>query len=404
MSSLSAQITTTGITAPDYPTILASLQAQFQAIYGSDIYIAPDSQDGQFLALIASAIHDNNQALIAVFQSFSPTYSQGVGLSSIVKINGLQRLVPTNSTAVGNVVGQAGSVIINGVVKDTNGNKWNLPTSVTIPVGGSVSVTVTAQQPGSIQASIGAIDSIDTIQLGWQSFVNTVAATQGSPVESDAELRIRQSVSTALPGLSNLESIIAAIGNVLGVTRYRVYENDSDVTDSNGIPDHSIAPVVEGGSVSDIANAIRIKKPPGTKTFGDTSYTIYDSAGLPTTINFHALTSVPIYVAVGITALPGYLGTTGALIIESVSAAINNLAIGEDVYISRMYSPANLSGESAQEATGLSQVELYALSETYHITSLTVGLSVGTLAGIDVPIAYNSAASGNSANVSLTVT
>jgi len=89
--------------------------------------VAPDSQDGQWLAALASAINDSNQAAVMVFQSFSPTYAQGVNLSSLVKINGLTRLVATNSTAVGNVVGVAGTVIANGSVADTAGNIWNLP-------------------------------------------------------------------------------------------------------------------------------------------------------------------------------------------------------------------------------------------------------------------------------------
>jgi len=76
MPSLAAQITPTGITAPTYAEILALLQASFQAIYGSDAYIASDSQDGQLIALFASAINDANQAAIAAYNNQSPNSAQ----------------------------------------------------------------------------------------------------------------------------------------------------------------------------------------------------------------------------------------------------------------------------------------------------------------------------------------
>lgn len=404
LATLSAQITDAGISAPGFTDILASLQASYQSIYGSDIYIAPDSQDGQFLALIASAIHDNNQAMIAVYQSYSPTYAQGAGLSSQVKLNGLSRLVPTHSTAVGTAIGQAGTVITNGVVKDANGNKWDLPASVTIPISGSISVTVTAQEAGALQAGIGFINEIDTIMLGWQSFSNTSAAVVGSPTESDAQLRKRQTISTALPALSNLDSILASIGNVIGVQRYAVYENATATTDANGIPAHSIAPVISGGSVADLVQAIAVRKPPGIQTYGDTSGIYYDPVGMPVTINYHALTQVPIYVSVDITALPGYTSSTGDLIIAAVADAINNLGIGEDVYFTRLFAPANLAGASAESVSGLLAPQLAALSETYHTTAITIGLSVGTKAASDLTIAYNAAATALEADIVLTVT
>jgi uncharacterized phage protein gp47/JayE len=404
LATLSAQITATGITAPPYSDILSSLQASFQVIYGSDIYIAADSQDGQFLALIAAAINDNNQAMIAVYQGYSPTYAQGAGLSAQVKLNGLQRLVASKSTAVGTATGQAGSVITAGVVKDSNGNLWNLPSTVTIPIGGSISVTVTAQQAGAIQAGIGTINIINSVQLGWQSFTNTAAAVVGNPVETDAQLRIRQSISTALPALSNLDSIRAAIGNVAGVQRFTVYENPTAATDANGIPAHSIAPVVSGGSVADIAQAIAARKPPGIQTFGPTSYTYYDVVGMPVPINFKVLDIVPVYVSVNMTALPGYTAATGTLVINAVVAAINALVIGEDVYLNRLFAPASLAGEAASISSGLLPFELYSLSETFHVTSILVGLSAGTKAASDLVIAYNAAASAVSTNLVLTVT
>src|SRR6185503_1528966 len=119
---------------------LAYLTAQYQAIFGADAYLGSDSQDGQLLAIFAAAINDCNAACVASYNSRSPSTAQGAGLDAAVKINGLLRNGATASTVVLTIVGVAGTVITNGVAGDSNGNSWALPTSVTIPGGGSISV------------------------------------------------------------------------------------------------------------------------------------------------------------------------------------------------------------------------------------------------------------------------
>uniref|UniRef100_UPI0039E14609 hypothetical protein n=1 Tax=Anabaena sp. CCY 9910 TaxID=3103870 RepID=UPI0039E14609 len=81
----------------------------------------------------------------------------------------------------------------------------------------------------------------------WQTVINPTAATPGQPVEFDATLRTRQAVSVALPSRTVLEGTVGAVASVDGVVRYRAYENDTNSTDSNGIPSHSISMVVDGG-------------------------------------------------------------------------------------------------------------------------------------------------------------
>lgn len=390
LATLGPTIDSSGITAPTYNDIYQSLIASFQAIYGSDIYVAPDSQDGQWLAVLAKAIDDSNKMAILVFTAFAPGVAQGVQLSALVKINGLLRLVPTNSQAVGNVVGVVGTTINNGVVQDANGNLWNLPAQVVIPGGGSIAVTVTAQTAGAIAAGVGTINKIYTPQLGWQSFSNTSVATEGAPVESDAALRIRQAASVALPALGIKDAISAAIGNVVGVLRYYVYENDTGAADANGIPAHSLSAVVEGGSVLNIATAIATKKPPGIQTYGSTSQSINDPIGLPATINFYVLTEVPIYYAVTIKALTGYLSTTGDAIKAALVAYTNALAIGEDVYTA--------------QATAVAQLNGLGLGQTFYITAFAVGTAPNPVGTANIVIAFNQAANCATANIGLTVT
>src|SRR5260363_114935 len=75
--TLSVTIDATGIHAPSYADVLNALKAQYRAIYGPDVYLENDSQDGQWLAVLAKCIHDANSAAISVYHAFSPATAQG---------------------------------------------------------------------------------------------------------------------------------------------------------------------------------------------------------------------------------------------------------------------------------------------------------------------------------------
>lgn len=285
---LSATVTAQGISAPDYQTILDTLTSYFRQIYGSDAYLEPDSKDGQMVALVALAVHDANNTAIGIYNSFSPTTAQAAALSSNVKINGITRKVATNSTADLLLTGTAGTTISNGSARDKNGIIWNFPASVAIGVDGTVLVTATCANSGSVAAMAGTITTINTPTRGWVSVTNPAAATVGSPAETDAELRIRQGQSVALSSITPFEGVDGAIANVAGVTRHKLYENDTGATDSNGLPPHSISAIVEGGDVTEIAQTIRGNKGQGTATYGTTSVTVPDTYGNPHVISFFA--------------------------------------------------------------------------------------------------------------------
>jgi uncharacterized phage protein gp47/JayE len=346
MATLAAQITSTGILAPDYANIYQQLRIQYWSIYGADANLDDDTQDGQFLAALAQIIYDCNLTAIDVYNSFSPAKAQGVGLSSMVKINGIRRAVPTNSTAVVLIIGQVGRRIENGQIGDDLGlnTVWNLPAIVDIPVEGEIAVTATAVNPGAVRAAAHSLTVILTPTLGWQSVDNENEAVIGQPVESDAELRARQSRSTALPAMTILEGIYAAVAAVQGVERLKLYENDTDVTDILGIPSHSIAVIASGGDVEGITDAIALKKAPGTGTAGTTERTVIDQNGVPNVIRYYELENVPMRVKLYLHPLVGFVSTTGDAAKQAVMDYLNGLDIGEDSYTNRLYSPANLGG------------------------------------------------------------
>ncbi len=403
LPTLGPTIGPAGIVIPAFEDILASLQSDMRSIYGSDIDLAADTQDGQLLAIQAQAIYDTNDAIATVFNGFSPTYAQGTALSSLIKINGLQREVPSNSTAALVLVGVAGTIIPSGIVEDQFGNQYGLPPNVEIPSSGSIIVLGTALVPGAILSPANTITRFVTIIKDWQSVTNPSPSVPGAPVESDATLRGRQSVSTSLPAQTPLLAIEAAVANLTGVQRYAIYNNDTAALDANSIPSHSIAVVVLGGDPVEIATVIAEKKNPGTGTFGTTAEIIIDPSGVPNKINFFYLDETPIYFAIQLHPQAGYLSTTGTLVLQVVAAAINTLPIGGNVQWSKLWAAANLSGSVALAVTGISQSQLDALSNTYEIVTLFIGLAPAPTGTTDITITFEAGASCPPANGSVTV-
>lgn len=385
LPTLGATIDSTGVHSPTYSDIYQSLIASYQGIYGSDIYVPADSQDGQALAVHAKAIYDTNQNIIAVYNSWSPSTAQGAALSSVVKINGIKRNSYSYSTVDLLIVGQAGAKISSGVAFDGT-YKWSLPTNVIIPVGGSITVSAACQTAGAISAVANSINRIYTPTFGWQSVNNPLAAVPGAPVEDDPTLRARQTVSTAIPSRTVIDGITGAILNITGVTACVAHENDTKTTDSSGVPGNSIAMIVNGGDPIAIATVISNKKTPGSTTYGTTTEVVTNASGVPVTINFYRPTIVNVLVAITIKALTGYVSTTGTAVQAAIASYINSLGIGggngKNVSYDGVYS-------AAKSVTN---------GNTFSIQSLAI--TGGTP---DLAILFNQLPSCTSSNVTLTV-
>ncbi|WP_165431830.1 baseplate J/gp47 family protein [Atlantibacter hermannii] len=389
---LSATVTAEGISAPDYQTILDTLKGYFQQIYGTDAYLEPDSKDGQMLAIYALGIHDANNTSIAVYNSFSPSTGMGRALSSNVKINGITRKIATTSKVDVVIEGDIGTQITGGAVRDDNGIIWTLPDTVIIPPEQTITVTAACSVAGPVVALPGAITRIATPTRGWRTVTNPASATPGESGETDAQLRQRQSKSVALSALTPFVALDGAIASIDGVTRHKLYENDTGATDSNGIPPHSISAIVAGGDIQTIANVLRGKKSQGTATYGALSVTAYDLYDNPHVVHFSRPVITPIRVAITLRAFQGYTSQIGEQIKSAVAKYISSLGIGDDVLISRLYSPANLGVVSGGNA------------RYYDITDLQIAVAGGSVSHSNIIVAYDHAAACDASDIDITVT
>ena len=159
--------------------------------------------------------------------------------------------------------------------------------------------------------------------------------------ETDAEVRVRIRNALAGRGASARDALEAAVKNARGVKDARVYVNDTDATDANGIPPHSIAAVTRGGNGAAVAQAIFDKKAPGIGTWGSTAKTVTDAAGNPHTVSYTPYADKMIQIYPYITLLAG--GDQEAIrnaVIPAVVDYVDRLGLGSSLNVPQLYGVA----------------------------------------------------------------
>ena len=395
MAYFAPYIDTSGLHIPGYTDIVDDLVSEAKRIFGDDIYLENDSMDYEYISVIALKMYDTLSSVMYAYNSRSPVTAVGSGLDTVVKINGLKRKSASYSTCVVTITGTPQTVIKAGEVQDIAGNNWKLPENITIPASGELDTTAVCTTIGAITALIGDINKIATPQLGWMSVTNKVKAVEGQPVETDAELRERQAVSTALPSQTLLEGTIAGIIAVEGVTRQRIYENDTNdnsITDNNpyGLPAHSITAVVEGGTDENVAEQIYLRKGIGCYTNGTTEVEVINKYDITTPIRFYRPTYIPIYVTVNIKKYTGYTDNIPNIIKNNIIDYLNSLNIGDDLSVSLLWNAALTANPVLT-------------SPIFSVLNLIAGKNSVEQNTTDIEINFNEVVQGNIENIIVNV-
>lgn len=369
-----------GLHTNSYEDILDYFISGAKNIFGQDIYLGNDSQDYQMLSILSKAIYDGEQCAQVNYQSRSPlTTTNADAIDGLVTLNGLVRKSASYSTVSLVLTGLPYTQITNGVVQSDGGNRFDLPTNVTLGSTGTVTVVATAEDEGAIEALANTITTIVTPTYGWYTVNNPSPANVGQPVETTQELIQRQQASVALPSKTPKEGIEAGIYSVEGITDFKVYENDTgtdepyDTSKNFGGPEHSITCIVEGGNDNDIAKQIDLRKTLGCYTTGDIEIPVYDNMGSENKIRFYRPSYTDVYVNINLTPLTGYSTAVADEIKNSVKSYLDKFTIGNNLYVSQIWEATLLISPDLRPYFSLESVTLGLSSESLSTNNLIAG-------------------------------
>lgn len=395
MAYFKPYVDSTGLHIPTYNDILEDMIAAMKEIYGDDIYLDNSSPDYQLLSIFALKQSDTLQAMAYAYNARSPETAIGASLDSVVKLNGIKRKSASQSTCQVKITGTPFTQIVDGAVRDRAGLTWDLPSSVVIGSDGTTDTVATCRTAGAVSALAGDISQIETPTYGWVAVTNDTAAVLGNAQETDAQLRERQTISTANPSQTMLDGTKGAIAALKNVSRYAVYENDtnvSSVTDDNpyGLPAHSVTCVVEGGTDEDVAEAIFLHKGIGCYTNGDVEVQYTDQNDYINRVRFFRPVYKDIFVKVVLKKYTGYISTMTVKVREAVYNYLAALTIGSDVSASVL---SNIITDCNPSLT----------KPIFGIKELKLGLSKSSMAAQDIDIGFKEIPNPAYANIEVTL-
>ena len=395
MAYFSPYIDETGIHIPNYIDLRDQLIEEMKQIFGQDIYIENDSADYQMISILAKKIFDSYSMGMLAYNNRTPTTAIGTGLDNNVAFADIQRKSSTYSSVQLTITGANGTSLKGCYVLDENDNRWNIPDTV-IPETGMITVDAICSVSGNISALPNTVNKIGTPLFGWYSVNNNNAATPGTDVETDAELRGRFSLAIRSPSLTVFESLSAAISALEGVSRISGFENDTSAESTGteppnipaGLPPHSVTFIVEGGEDDQVAKAIYSKKTPGCYTNGTTAVQIVSEMGNIITIRFYRPTYVEVFAQIKVTKLPYWNDRYSDEIKNAIYDYIKGLEISDNVYNSMIWFVANsVMSDFANPA--------------FVIKEVLLGKEEGSLTNSDVEVNFNEAAETSVSNITV---
>ena len=308
----------TGLTLKSLPDLVTELTDSMKGIFGEDINVESDTPDGQQINIVSQLAIDLREILQDIYTSFDPDQAQGTILDQRVGINGIVRsgatytrtpvsiTVDRSLTLTGLDEDSESADVPAGVytVKDDAGNQFVLDDTVAL-IAGTHSLTFRSTTIGAVEVSVNTITTAVTAIAGVTAINNpSGVTTQGVDEETDASLRIRRQRSLANSSTGYLDSIEGNLLAVDGVVTAKVYENNTNVTDSDGIPPYSIWAIVDGGTDADIAQILYAKKSAGAGFYGDEEVTVLRPDGREYITKFDRPTNQNLYIKFSL-ALPG---------------------------------------------------------------------------------------------------
>lgn len=190
------QLSATGLVVASTDEISTDLTTAYQVIYGDDINTAPESPDGQQIAIYAQMDSDNLDLLVDIYNIFSVASAYGVALQRLVEVNGIAikngtyttTVVQVTTNAAGNLPGLDQTVVAPYQISDPN-NTWTLLFSYTFAGAATQALIFQATTlgtitpiPNTITQQVTPLNFVTSVNNPAFSVTTNGVVTSGSPI------------------------------------------------------------------------------------------------------------------------------------------------------------------------------------------------------------------------------
>ena len=379
---------TVGMVAPDTAVLRDAVAANWESAFNTGdgsptLDVEASTPAGQLVDAEAAYLAQVNAELLYLFAQLNPRTAEGVWQDALGYIYFLTRKVAQPTLVTVTCSGLQGTEIPAGAqMRDDDGVRYELTSTVTIPAGGTVDAVFQCLEAGPIECPAGTLTTIVTVIPGWDTGVNAAAGVVGRNRESQVDFENRRFASVAKNSHGSVYSLQGALADLDGVVDCRVLENPtSAAVTKNGvsIPSHSVAVCIYGGADADIAQTIYEKKDAGCGTTGNATvtHTATEAGNAVYTYSIVRPTPTDVHIEVEINKTQQTSATVEQDVIDAIigdflgnDANSGNTRVGlaQTVYASR-FSVAVIKTAGVQDLVGI-----------------TIGLGSGSMgASIEIP-------------------
>jgi uncharacterized phage protein gp47/JayE len=377
-----------GMVAPDTAVLRDAVAANWESAFntgdGSPVLDTEAATPaGQLVDAEAAYLAQVNADLLYVASMFNPRTSEGVWQDALGYIYFLTRKVAQPTLVTVTCSGLQGTEIPAGAqMRDEDGTRYELVSTVTIPASGSVDGVFQCLEAGPIECPAGTLETIVTVIPGWDSGTNAAAGVIGRNRESQVDFENRRYASVAKNSHGSVFSLQGALADLDGVVDCQVLENPTSSTVTKhgvSIPSHSVAICIYGGADDAIAETIYNKKDAGCGTTGSATVTHVAEDYGNATYSYEIVRPTPtdVHIAVEINRTEATSATVEQDIKDAIIADFNGqdsnsgntrIGLAQTVYASRF------------------SVPVIKTAGVQNLVGITIGLGSGSMgASIEIP-------------------
>lgn len=454
-------LTTTGYVIKPSEVIVDELQTGLRGAFGANIDLTPSSNWQQLVAMLADRFEELWQLGQALYAATDPDKATDAALIALCAITGTLPEAAGPSSVAAIATGNPGTILLAGRKASVQVTKvpfssdadatlgaataWAISTAYVIgdirknnsaifycTIGGTsagsggpsgqgtaivdgtvtwrfvgpgtayATIAWTCTSTGPLSALSGTLTNIDTTVSGWLGVSNPSDAALGNNADTNAQLRQRRQQELLGESRSVVDSIRTRIlEDVDSVTNCIVLTNETEATNGDGMPPHSVECLVRGGLDQDIVDTIFANVAAGISTYGNQTgtFTDVDNGEQTYTVKWSRPVEHQIYIIANVVKDGKKFPADGATRIAASLAFIGNL-LGEGRDVESSY----LNGFVTVEATPndeTDEVDTTPMPGVLRVTSLFIGTSPSPASEASIVMAIRDLARFDTAHITV---